>query len=132
MRLLSFLSAIERALVAGPNGTAGGAWETSRMMNFQHGLARLTIKPLANSEQATTGGTIFLQTFALPDGTLCLKGSLGWNGSDAIPVIAVYSTPGLNWRIEAARIAEAWLKGPPMHSMAPNREELAPLVAAAG
>jgi len=28
-------------------------------------------------------------------------------------MIAVYSTPTVNWKLEASRIASAWLEGPP-------------------
>jgi hypothetical protein len=112
MRLLSFLSDIERAVVAGaPAGK--NAWEATRMVNFHHGLARLTLKPRAAGEGIAAGGSIFLQSFALADGSLCLKASLNWNGSDAVPVLAVYSTPTLNWKTEAVRIATEWLAGPP-------------------
>ena len=113
MRLLSFLSDIEHALIAESPVIEGGAWETSRMMNFHHGLARLTLAPRPGAEDLSPGGTIFLQAFALADGSLCLKASLNWKGSDAFPVYAVYSTPTLNWKLEASRIASAWLSGPP-------------------
>lgn len=107
MRLLSFVSDIEEALIA--DATAA-AWETQRMVNFHKGIARLTLTPRSNATAA--GGTILVQTFALADGSLCLKASLNWNGSDAQPVIAVYSTPSLDWRLESSRIASAWLEGP--------------------
>lgn len=113
MRLLSFISDIEKALIAESPVVDGGAWETHRMVNFHHGLARLTLKARPGVELAATGGTIFVQAFVLADGSLCLKASLNWKGSDALPVIAVYSTPRLNWKLEASRIASAWLEGPP-------------------
>src|SRR5215217_4771166 len=113
MRLLSFISDIERALNAQSSAADGGKWETQRMINFHHGLARLTLKPRPEVEAVATGGTIFVQAFVLADGSPCLKASLNWKGSDALPIIAVYSTPILNWKIEASRIAAAWLQGPP-------------------
>lgn len=113
MRLLSFLSDIERALLADSPVVEGGAWETTRMVNFHHGLARLTLKPRPAADLPFPGGTIFLQAFSLADGSLCLKASLNWQGSDAFPVISVYSTPTLNWKLEASRIAMAWIEGPP-------------------
>lgn len=114
MRLLSFLSDIEKALIAESPVVDGGAWESTRMVNFNHGLARLTLAPKAGNDLPCPGGTIFLQAFVLADGSLCLKASLNWKGSDAFPVIAVYSTPALNWKLEASRIAMAWLEGPPL------------------
>ncbi len=113
MRLLSFLSDIERALTAESPVIDGGAWETSRMINFHHGLARLTVRPRPGAEDLSPGGTIFLQAFALADGSLCLKSSLNWKGSDTLSVISVYSTPATNWKLESSRIASAWLSGPP-------------------
>lgn len=113
MRLLSFLSDIEKALIAESPVVEGGAWETNRMVNFHHGLARLTLTARPGNELPSPGGTIFLQAFVLADGSLCLKANLNWKGSDAFPVIAVYSTPDLNWKLEASRIAMAWLEGPP-------------------
>ena len=113
MRLLSFISDIERALIAESPVVDGGAWETNRMVNFHHGLARLTLTARPGADLPVTGGTIFLQAFVLADGSLCLKASLNWRGSDAFPVIAVYSTPSLNWKLEASRIASTWMEGPP-------------------
>lgn len=132
MRLLSFLSDIERALVAAGPSVDDGAWETQRMVSFHHGLARLTLTPRPGVD--APGGGIFLQTFSLADGTLCLKASLNWKGSDALQVIPVYSTPTLSWNLEASRIAQCWLQGPPAES-APailGENELQPLSAAMG
>ena len=130
MRLLSFLSEIERALARGTSAAGAAPWETSRMVNFHHGLARLTLKSSAKTDQPGMEGTIFLQAFTLADGSMCIKASLGWNDSDEVPVIAVYSTPVLIWRQEAARIATAWLKGPQAHSTF-SSGTLAPFAAAA-
>lgn len=113
MRLLSFLSDIEKALIAESPVVDGGAWETQRMVNFHHGLARLTLAARPGNELPCTGGAIFVQAFVLADGSQCLKANLNWKGSEAFPMIAVYSTPGVNWKLEASRIASAWLEGPP-------------------
>ena len=111
MRLLSFLSEIERALVTGrPDSNGMADWESTRMVNFQQGLARLSINP--KDDRSGRSGNIFLQAFTLANGSQCLKASLNWNGSDAVAMIAVYSTPTLNWRNEAARIALEWSNGP--------------------
>lgn len=113
MRLLSFLSDIEKAVVAESPVVDGGAWETNRIVNFNHGLARLTLTARPGADLPSSGGAIFLQAFVLADGSLCLKANLNWKGSDAFPVMSVYSTPTLNWKLEASRIASAWLEGPP-------------------
>ncbi|MEO6243836.1 MAG: hypothetical protein ABIQ12_00255 [Opitutaceae bacterium] len=135
MRLLSFLSDIESSLIAESPAAAGRSWEVSRMVNFHHGLARLTLKPATGNSSDTLSGTVFLQSFTLADGSLCLKTSLNWKGSDALSVIAVYSTPGLNWKNEATRIAMAWLQGPPSEVSHIDADlqpaELQPLVAMA-
>jgi len=134
MRLLSFLTDIERALQVESPAVDGGAWLTTRMVNFNHGLARLTLTPRPGVELPTMGGAIFLQAFVLADGSLCFKASLNWKGSEALPVIAVYTTPSLNWKLEASRIAGAWLEGPPalatIHTTHSD-DVLAPLVAVA-
>jgi len=131
MRLLSFLADIERALIAGSPDREGGAWETQRMVSFHHGLARLTLA--AREGVDLPGGSIFLQSFSLADGSLCLKASLSWKGTEAVQVVPVYSTPTLIWKQEASRIASAWLQGPPAVSApaALPETELRPLTAAA-
>ena len=103
------------------------------MVNFHHGLARLTLAARPGVDLPVTGGTIFLQSFSLADGSLCLKASLNWQGSESLPVIAVYSTPVMNWKLEASRIASAWLEGPTAATAAfAPAEDLAPLAAATG
>jgi len=131
MRLLSFLSDIERSLLAESPAVDGGAWRTTRMINFQQGLARLTLEPSPGVELPTGSGGIFLQSFSLADGSLCLKASLSWKDSEVQPVMSVYSTPTMNWKLEASRIASAWLEGPPA-AIVTTPEELSPLVAVAG
>ena len=130
MRLISFLSDIERAVLAESPAVDGGAWESTRMVNFHHGLARLTLTPRPAADLPFPGGAIFLQAFALADGSLCLKASLNWRGSEAFPIMSVYSTPTLNWKLEASKIASAWLEGPPA-TTASSEEELSPLSAIA-
>ena len=132
MRLLSFLTDIEKSLVAESPAVDGGAWETTRMINFHQGLARLTLTARPGAELPVEGGTIFLQSFALADGSLCLKASLNWKGSDAFSVIAVYSTPALNWKLEASRIASVWLEGPASAPAMTPVEDISSLVEATG
>ena len=129
MRLISFLSDIERAVLAESPAVDGGAWETTRMVNFHHGLARLTLTPRPAADLPFPGGAIFLQAFALADGSLCLKASLNWRGSEAFPIMSVYSTPTMNWKLEASRIASAWLEGPP--AVTHTEEEISSLTAIA-
>lgn len=133
MRLISFLSDIERAVLAESPAVDGGAWETTRMINFHHGLARLTLKPREGADLPFPGGAIFLQAFALADGSMCLKASLNWHGSEAFPIMSVFSTPTMNWKLEASRIGSAWLEGPPatVVSSDSNAEDLGRLSAMA-
>jgi hypothetical protein len=131
MRLLSFLTAIENALQAESPALEGGAWESNRMVNFHHGLARLTLTPRPGN--AMPAGAIFLQEFILADGSLCLKASLNWKGRDAFPTLAVYSTPQLNWKLEASRVASTWVEGPrEIVTSASEELGLRPLAAAVG
>ena len=111
MRLLSFLSDIEKALVAESPVVEGGVWEANRMVNFHQQMARVSFTARPGVDLPVTGGGVFLQSFALADGSICLKANLTWNGSDAHATHAVYTTPGTNWKLEASRIASVWLEG---------------------
>ena len=129
-RLLSFLNDIEQALIK-QSAAAGHSWVTSRMVNYHHGLARLTLTPAPGGDAMQIRGAIFLQSFELADGSHCSKASLNWQGVDFFPVLAVYAKPGTDWKAEAARIATAWLAGG-APAMAPvETAELSPLVAQA-
>jgi len=135
MRLLSFITEIERALIAESPAIEGGAWNSLRLVNFQQQLARLTLTATPGAELPISGGSVFLQCFSLADGSICLKATLGWLGSETATTIAVYDIPGLNWKLEASRIAGKFLEGPQEltgvteHSM--SEAPLAPLVAVA-
>jgi hypothetical protein len=112
MRLLSFLTDIERAIRLETNADETAIWDTTRIVNFKTGLARLTLT-LRETDTGLPQGTILVQHFALANGSFCLKASLNWNGSDSNPIVSVYDTPMLNWKLEAVRIGSAWLAGPP-------------------
>ena len=112
MRLLSFLTEIERAIRLEANAAEGEMWGSVRMVNFQTGLARLTLTA-CEADGGLPEGTVLVQRFALANGSFCLKASIAWRGSETSPVLSVYETPLLNWKLEANRIASAWLAGPP-------------------
>ena len=118
MRLLSFLSDIEKAVAAESPVIEGGAWEASRMVNFAQGLGRVVLTPRVPAELPLPGGSIFLQAFALADGSQCMKATLSWQDSTVTTTRAVYSTPTLNWKLEASKIATAFLEGPPASASA--------------
>lgn len=136
MRLLSFLTEIERALLAESPVVEGGAWETTRMINFHSHLARLTLTARPAADLPVSGGTIFLQSFALADGSLCLKATLNWKDSEAQPMIPVYAVPALNWKLAASRIASVFLEGPAASTASittlEQESNLSPLAAAVG
>jgi hypothetical protein len=113
MRLLSFLTEIERAIFMEANAAEGTLWETSRMVNFQAGLARLILTRRADAESEMPQGTVLVQYFGLADGSFCVKSHLHWEGNETTQTLAAYDTPLLNWKLEATRIASAWLAGPP-------------------
>ena len=112
MRLLSFLTDIERAIRLEANAGEGEVWNTSRIVNFPAGLARLTLTA-RESDNGMPQGTIVVQHFALANGSFCMKASLTWLGHEGATVLSVYQTPTLNWKIEAGRIASNWLAGAP-------------------
>ncbi len=116
MRLLSFLTDIERSIVAESPVVEGGAWESARMVNFEKGLGRLTLAPRSPNDLPLPGGAILVQAFSLADGSQALKATLSWKDTDATSSVSVYTTPTLNWKVEAGRVATAWLEGPPAAS----------------
>lgn len=112
MRLLSFLAEIERSIRMEANAGDGEIWNSSRIVNFKTGLARLTLSA-RDADSGMPEGTVLVQHFGLADGSFAMKASLAWQGSDASQSLAVYDTPLLNWKLEASRIGSAWLSGPP-------------------
>ena len=112
MRLLSFLTDIERAIRMEANADEGAIWDTARIVNFKTGLARLTLVA-READSGMPAGTVLAQHFKLANGSFCLKASLNWQGSDRGVILSVYDTPTLNWKLEASRIGTAWLAGPP-------------------
>jgi hypothetical protein len=133
-RLLSALNDIEQALQKESASNMGPSWETTRMVNYHHGLARMTLTPSAGGEPDQLRGTIFLQSYILADGAMSFKASLNWLGCDAFPVMAIYAKPGVDWKREVARIASAWLAGPPapIVTMGTQAESHESLVSMAG
>jgi hypothetical protein len=119
IRLLSFLNEIEAALVKQSAANMGPSWDASRMVSYHQSLARMVLTPPKNAETSAPGGTVFLQSFLLSDGSPCLKATVGWEGSAASSVVAVYAKPELDWKAEASRIASIWLAGPPQMTVVP-------------
>jgi hypothetical protein len=131
MRFLSFLDDVEEALRREASTNLGLTWEMNRMVNYHYGLARMTLVPPSRAVEGQLRGAIFVQSFALTDGSLCLKVSLNWRGSDAFPMIPVYSKTLMDWKTEAARIASLWLAGPPPAIVTTSAQEYSALLVAA-
>jgi hypothetical protein len=110
MRLLSFLTSIERSLGLDEPSPQGGTWENARMINYHQGVARLTLASQQGPVSAPLG-TVLLQSFKLADGSTCLKAFLKWKDSADEVVQAIYEKPETNWEIEARAIAAIWLNG---------------------
>lgn len=125
MQILSFLSEIGDALNKQSVSDMGPTWDIARIVNYHEGLGRMTLTPPAGADETQWRGVIFLQTYELADGSLCLKANLGWQGNERYSTITVYSKPGLNWRKETAQIASAWLAGPPVASV--TMSEVSPI-----
>jgi hypothetical protein len=132
-RLLSFLSDIERALAADDPSPEGGAWLNHRTVNYQLGLARLSLAATTPEGGRQPRGAILLQCFKLADGTPCLKAQFSWAGSASTSTHALYAKPGTNWLTESRQLAALWLAGPPAPSAAASVEDEAetPLAATA-
>jgi hypothetical protein len=137
-RLLSFLSDLERAITADdPQPGGDGVWSGTRIVNYHLGLARLSLQVRSTTSAPQHRGVVTLQSYALADGTPCLKATLGWAGHEAVRILPVFTKPGLDWTSEARKIAAHWLAGPPesavivdVGSTADTRSE-APRLAAA-
>mgnify|MGYP001369127435 CR=1 FL=1 len=112
MRLLSFLTDVERAIRLEANASEDAIWDSARIVNFKTGLGRLTLS-LRERDSGMPEGSVLVQYFGLANGSFCLKANLNWEGSPATSLLAVYDTPLLNWKLEASRVASAWLAGPP-------------------
>ncbi len=110
-RLLSLLTEIEKAVRAGQEALGGPALDSSRMVNFRAGLARIQWRAAAGAG-ADPRGHIQLQHFALADGRACIKAAMGWHGVDLRRTVEIFAAPDVNWTTEAQRVAEAWLDGP--------------------
>jgi hypothetical protein len=132
IRLLSFLNDIEKALTKESAANMGPTWDTSRLVSYHQSLARMVLASPKDADTPAPGGTVFLQSFLLSDGSPCLKATVGWEGSAASSVIAVYAKPELDWKAEAARIASLWLAGPPQIRNRDSETILPRLAAIAG
>lgn len=114
MRLLSFISEIEKAIAAESPMVDGGAWKTIRTINFAKGIAKVDITALSSDMLAHTGGSILVQAFALADGTPCLKVRIDWREGIGAPAeFSVFSTPVSNMKLDASRIGSRFVEGPP-------------------
>jgi hypothetical protein len=111
MRLLSFLTDIEHALIADDPAPLGGAWDNTRTVNYQQGLARLILGAQRPGEPTLALGGVTLQEFRLADGSTCIKAFLAWKGTPDETSHAIYETPDTLWSTEARRIGATWLAG---------------------
>ena len=125
-RLLSLLADIEKAIRCSLSDSEGLTLESSRMVSFQTDLARLSFRARGPGGPEPRG-QLQLQHFNLADGRVCVKIHLGWAGSEAHRIVELYTLPGVEWRTEVQRVAEAWLDGPPVGVAGEN-----PLLAATG
>jgi hypothetical protein len=128
--LLAFLNDLEDAVRRESAGDFSVMWNIERIVNYHHGLARMTLSPPPAADPRQRRGAIFLQSIPLADGNLCFKANLNWHGSDAFPVMTVHSKPRVTWEAEALQIAKAWLMGPPNVYVPPTTESASPLVGA--
>lgn len=121
-RLLCFLSDIERALAADDPSPGNGRWDNARTVNYSLDLARLCLNARLGDATLQPRGMINLQGYTLADGTSCLKAVLRWTGSNVETIQSIYTKPGINWTIEARRVAALWLGGAPAEATIPSVE----------
>jgi hypothetical protein len=121
-RLVSFLSTIERSFHS--SAPAEGSWANLRTINYQLGLARLTLGTRQGQEPIRLRGSILLEAFKLADGSPCVKANLSWSDQPGATgfIHAIYPKPETDWDAEAQQVASTWLSGAPASKV----EELAP------
>jgi hypothetical protein len=126
-RILSLLSDIETALHKDSPKHREGAWTNSRIINYQSGLARLSLGARSEATTAKPLGSILIQAFALADHSFCLRANLSWSDRESGPNIvhALYDKPGVDWAGEARQIAAKWLAGPPAAKFEESQESIA-------
>jgi hypothetical protein len=127
-RILSFLSEIENALQSEAPAHTLGPWSNGRIINYQSGLARLSLGVKADATAPLRPlGSILLQAFDLADHSFCLKANISWTEKDAGSEIvhAIYDKPGVDWVGEARQIAAKWLAGPPAEKFEDAQEPIA-------
>lgn len=114
IRLASFLSELEDALRADETPLKGGSWDNQRIFNYNLGLARFSLAS-RTARGSDSLGSILIQAFDLADGSCCVKANLQWAGREDAPeaVHTIYQQPAIDWKAEAARVAAAWVAGPP-------------------
>jgi hypothetical protein len=132
MCLLALLNEVVEALVQKSAQQLGLSWEVSRIVNYHHGLARLTLNPKPGADSGQMRGAVFLQNRLLADGAVSLKVSFSWHGSEAFPSVLVDAKPLLEWKTEAARIAAMWLAGPEAAANIPPTPKTPPVFEKAG
>lgn len=108
-RLLSLLTEIEQAIAANDASPDDGTYETSRVISFHQGLARLSLIARSSLGRTTPRGTVLLQNFLLADGSQCVKANLSWYGTESTAIYAIYGKAETNWKGEASQIAIKWL-----------------------
>jgi len=125
-RLLSLLTIIEQVILAESPAPSEGSWDNSRMVNYQSGLARLTLGGRHADNATRPLGTVFMQAFDLADGSFCLKANICWTDGPGIAEVihAIYEKPGMDWDGEARQIAAKWLAGPPAAKLADDSSKL--------
>jgi len=116
-RLLSFLTAIETSLAP-----AGGAWRTTRTVNYHRGLARLNVL-VGTGEEARSLGSVQLQAYRLADESACLRAVLAWTARETPVVHTLGTRSGFDWDEEARRLAAAWRAGLPAARSATTADE---------
>jgi hypothetical protein len=113
IRLLSFLSDFQNAIMADNPAMDDATWEVQRTVNYQLGLARVKLSLGVPGRAPQQTGEILVQGFSLADQASCIKAVLGWGSSSAKLNRAVYERADTDWRREARKIAADWNAGPP-------------------
>jgi hypothetical protein len=127
IRLLSFLSDFQNAILADNPAMDDAHWDMQRTVNYQLGLARLKLSLGIPGQPPQQAGEIMLQGFSLADGVSCVKAVLRWSNSSMKVNRAVYERADTDWKREARKMAADWNAGAPAEVAVLESEPLKPL-----
>jgi len=108
-RLLSFLTDIEKSIMADEPSPRGGSWVNTRSVSYHFGIARISLACKRDGGSVAPLGEVLLQSFSLADGSICMKATLRHAGSAGPKTLSSFPSSVQSWTAEARKFAATWL-----------------------